>query len=134
MNRSRGRLAVGLGAAAVGWALLLVAAAFVVPAYGGETCGSGGCTSSGSTLFAENGWLVVELLGGVVLVAALAFYALHVVCSKGSELAGRLALGCILALAAVAFVSAASVGLFVIPVVLLLAVSTGYTPRGPTAK
>ena len=39
-----------------------------------------------------------------------------------------------LALAAIAFVGAASVGLFVIPVVFLLAVSTGYTPRGTADK
>jgi high-affinity Fe2+/Pb2+ permease len=131
VNRTRGRLAFGLGAAAVGWAVLLVAAAFLVPAYSGERCGSGGCTSSSSTLFAENGWWVVELLGGVVLVAALAFYALHVLCSKGSELAGGLALGCIVILAAFAFIGAPSIGLFVIPVVLLLVASMGYTPRSP---
>jgi hypothetical protein len=133
MAKNRGRVAFGLGAAAVGWALLLVASAFFVPTYSGETCGIGGCTSSSSTLFAEHGWWVVEVLGAVMVVAAVAFYALHVVCSKESETAALIAVGCTVLLGAFAIVSGFSIGLFVLPIPLLLAGSWSAIPRAPRA-
>jgi hypothetical protein len=135
MNSNRGRVAFGLAAFAVVWALLLVASAFFVPAYSGETCGTGGCTSTSSTLFAENGWLPIALLAGIVTIAAVAFYALHVVCSRGSDRAAKLATWCALVVMAFALVGAASVGLFVLPVALLLGASAMLTPqrRAPRA-
>jgi hypothetical protein len=122
-------MAFGLGAAAVGWALLLVASAFFFPAYSGETCGPGGCTSTSSTLFAENGWWVVALLGGIAVVAAVGFWALHVVCSRGHTSAASVAFWCTILLMFLAMVSAASIGLIVLPVVLFLAASMAFTPR-----
>jgi hypothetical protein len=135
MNSNRGRVAFGLGAAAVGWALLVVASAFFFPAYSGETCGAGGCTASSSTLFAENGWLPVALLAGIAVVAAGGFYALHVVCARGSERAAIVATSCAVVVMAAAIVGAASVGLLVLPVALLLGASAMLTPqrRGPRA-
>jgi hypothetical protein len=133
MSSSRGRVAFGLGAAAVGWALLLIASAFFFPAYSGETCGPGGCTSSSSTLFAENGWWVVELLGAVTVVAAVAFYALHVVCAKESETAATIAVGCTVLLAAFSLLTGFSIGLLVLPIPLLLAASRSVMPRSPRA-
>jgi hypothetical protein len=129
MGINRGRVAFGLGASAVGWALLLVAAAFVFPAYHGETCGSGGCTSTSSTLYAENGWWVVALLGGIAVVAAGAFYELHLVCSRASERAATFAKTSTVVVVLFAVVSAASIGLFVFPVALFLAASTALTLR-----
>jgi hypothetical protein len=134
MGSNRGRVAFGLAASAVGWSLLLVASAFFFPAYSGETCGTGGCTSSSSTLFAENGWLPVGILVGIAAFAAAAFYALHVVCSRGSERAGTIATSCAVVLIALAMVSAASIGLFVVPVALLLVASAALTPRGRASK
>jgi len=80
-------------------------------------------------MFHENGWWVVELLAGVAVVALLAFWALHVVCSKGSDRAARLATGCVVALGVFSFVSGFSIGLFVVPVVMLLTGSVLLTPR-----
>jgi len=135
MSTNRGRVAFGLAAFAVGWAVLLVAAAFFFPAYSGETCGTGGCTSSSSTLFAENGWPAVGLLAGIAAIAAAGFYALHVVCARGSERASIIATSCALVVMAFAIVGAASVGLLVLPVALLLGASAMLTPqrRAPRA-
>ena len=134
MGSNRGHVAFGLGAAAVGWALLLVASAFFFPAYSGETCGTGGCTSTSSTLFAENGWLPVGILVGIAAFAAVAFYALHVVCSQGSARAATIATSCAVVVMAFAILSAASIGLLVVPVALLLVASAMLTPRARPSK
>ena len=121
-GRTRGWLAFGLGAGAMLWAIALVVAAFVVPTYSGEGCqsGPGDSTVCGSlpsqTLFAANGWWVVELLLGVVAVAALAFWAQSA------------AVFLIVLLAIFAIVGSASIGLFVFPLVLLLIASATLTP------
>ena len=135
MSSNRGRLAFGLAAAAVGWALLLVASAFFFRAYSGETCGTAGCTSTSSTLFAENGWLVVLLLAGIAAIAAAGFYALHVVCARGSDRAAKVATWCAVVVLAFGIVGTASVGLLVLPVALLLGASAMLTPqrRAPQA-
>ena len=140
MNVSaRGWLAFALGGGAVLWSCGLVLAAFVMPAYSGEGCQSGvdGSTVCGSlpaqTLFAVNGWWVVELLLGVALVTALAFWALHVYCVTGKPMVMRAAGICIGALGLFAFVSGFSIGLFVFPAVLLLIVSAVLTPS-PEAR
>ena len=104
------------------WAIALVVAAFVVPTYSGEGCqsGPGDSTVCGSlpsqTLFAANGWWVVELLLGVVAVAALAFWAQSA------------AVFLIVLLAIFAIVGSASIGLFLFPLVLLLIASATLTP------
>jgi hypothetical protein len=134
MGKNRRRLAFGLAAAAVGWAVVLVASAFFFPAYAGRTCGTGGCTSTSSTLFAQNGWSVVELLLGVVAVAAIGLDALHVVCARGSDRAAKAATWCVALLGALAVVSAASVGLLVLPVAILLLASAMLTPQARTSK
>jgi hypothetical protein len=121
-GRTRGWLAFGLGAGAMLWAIALVVAAFVVPTYSGEGCqsGPGDSTVCGSlpsqTLFAANGWWVVELLLGVVAVAALAFWAQSA------------AVFLIVLLAIFAIVGSASIGLFLFPLVLLLIASATLTP------
>ena len=129
MGRNRGRVAFGLAASAVGWALLLVALAFVFPAYSGETCGPNGCVSTSSSLFAENGWLVVGLLAGIAAIAAVGFYALHLVCSRGSGQAATVATCCAVLIMAFAIAGAASIGLLVFPVALLLGASAVLTPQ-----
>ena len=134
-GRTRGWLAFGLGAGAVLWALGLVLAAFVLPAYAGEGCQASpdGATVCGSlpsqTLFAANGWFVVEVLLGVVAVAALAFRALHLHCASGTRGAKFAAVFFIVVLAFFAFLGSASIGLFVFPLVLLLIASAALTPK-----
>lgn len=134
-GRARGRLAFGLGAGAVVWALALVLAAFVVPAYSGEGCHAsfGGTTACGplpaQTLYAVNGWWIVELLLGVAAVAALAFWALHVYCATGADTAKGAAVFFIVVLAIVAVVSSFSIGPFVLPMLLLLIASAALTPE-----
>jgi hypothetical protein len=131
----RGRIAFSLGAAAVGWAFFLVSAAFWFPAYAGEDCEfNGGCTSSSATLFSVNGWWVVELLAAVALVTALAFYALHAVCSRQSQSAALLATLCIVALAGFAVVTGFSIGLFVLPIALLLLASRRAMPSSGASQ
>ena len=133
-DRTRGWLAFGLGGGAVLWSLGLLLTAFVAPAYSGEGCqsGPGGSTVCGSlpseTLYAVNGWWVVELLLAVALVTALAFWALHVYCVTGRPSVMRAAGICIGALGFFAFVSGFSIGLFVFPAVLLLVASAALTP------
>jgi hypothetical protein len=132
--KARGWLAFGFGAGAVLWSLGLVLAALIVPAYSGESCeaGPGGAATCGAlpseTLVGANGWFVVELLLAVALVAALAFWALHVRCARGSEHALAAAVFCIVVLAVFSFLTGFSIGLFVFPVVLLLIVSAALTP------
>ena len=130
----RGWLAFGLAASAVGWALALVAASFVAPAYQGSECGPGGdCTSSSATLFAVNGWWVVELLGGVALVTTLAFWALHRRCATESQTAATVATSCIVLLTAFSWLTGFSIGFFVFPVVLLLTASAVLVPTSGRA-
>ena len=134
-GRTRGWLAFGLGAGAVVWALALVLGAFLVPAYGGRSCeaSSGAATVCGSirsqTLFAVNGWWVVELLLGVVAVTALAFWALHVYCATGARRAHSAAVWLIAVLAIFSIVSGFSIGLYVVPAALLLFASAALTPE-----
>jgi hypothetical protein len=137
-GRTRGWLAFGLGAGAVVWALALVLGAFLVPAYGGDTCEAspGSPTVCGSlppqTLFAVNGWWVVELLLGVVAITALAFWALHVYCATGARRAHSAAIWLIALLAIFSIVSGFSIGFYVVPAALLLFASAALTPeRGP---
>jgi MYXO-CTERM domain-containing protein len=128
-------LAFGLGAGAVLWALALVLAAFLVPVYAGEECQASpgresACgTLPSQTLFAVNGWWVVELLAGVTVVAAVAFWALHVSCATGSRSAQRAAVALIVLLGAFAIVSSLSIGFVVVPLVALLIASAALTPE-----
>ena len=133
-SATRGRLAFGFATGAVLWSLALVAGAFVLPAYSGDGCQStpGGSVSCGSlpsqTLFAVNGWWVVELLLAAALVTGLAFSALHRYCVTGRQRVMTAATVFIGLLAAFAFVSGFSIGLFVFPAVLLLIGSAALTP------
>ena len=135
MHSARGWLAFGLGSAALLWSFVLLLAAFVFPAYSGEGCQAppNGATACGAlpseTLFAVNGWWVVELLVGVIAVTALAFWALHLYCARGAQRALGAAAFFIGLLAIFSFLTGFSIGLYVVPVVLLLIVSAAVTPE-----
>jgi hypothetical protein len=119
------------------WATALVVAAFAVPGYSGESCRATPgeaptCSSTSQSLFAVNGWWVVELLLGVMVVAGVALWALHLRCSRQSTVAASVAICCIVALAFFSVVTGLSIGPFVLPVVLLLIASARLTPPAAT--
>ena len=66
------------------------------------------------------------------LLALAAFAGLHRKCATGSALSAAGAWTAIAALALLAVLGAASIGLFVLPATLLLAFSAALTPSGPS--
>lgn len=122
----QGRWAFGLATTAFAWALALIAAAVLAPVYTGA--GPGGTSSS--TLVQENGPRVLLVIVVPAVLTAVAWAALHRRCSKGSRRAARLAWAIVSALAALAILGAATIGLFVLPVALLLAAAAVIAPDG----
>jgi hypothetical protein len=110
-----GRLAFGLTVTAVGWSAALVGAALLFPAY-----------SDGSSLVAYNGAWVLGLIGVPAAVAAAVWFVLHRRCTVGAGTAIAWTLVSLLFLSSL--VSAGSIGLFMLPVVALLAFATIFTP------
>jgi hypothetical protein len=126
---SRGRLAFGLTVGAVAWGLVLVAAAFLVPVYGGSSISSTGVVKSTiATLVGVNGVWVIAPMAVPVVLALLGWFGLHRKCSRGAKAGGYLAWGCVTVLGAFSVVAAASIGLFSVPAVLLLAAAAKLTP------
>ncbi|MGI8801519.1 MAG: hypothetical protein ACR2KV_05010 [Solirubrobacteraceae bacterium] len=134
-NADHGRLACGLTVTAFVWALALVAGALLLPAYTGSSSSSGGgvvsTSNTSSTLAAQNGPGVLLLVALPVFVSVLVWSALHRKCSLGSRSSGQVAWLLIALLLAFAFVAIASIGLFVLPVALLLAAAASLTPAAP---
>lgn len=129
MNARSGRWAFGLTAAAFAWALGLVAAALVAPFYSGVAQSDSGATvTTSSTLVDVNGARVLVVVAVPAVLAALVGIALHRVCTRGSRRAERVAWVAIGVLAVLALLGAASIGLLVLPVALLLGVAAGLTP------
>ncbi len=114
----RGRWAFWMTVAAFLWGLALVAGAFFFPLY-----------SSGLTLTEVNGLGALLPMGLPALLAVLIGLALHRKCSRGSRSGGYVA-GVLLGLLA-AFCVVTSIGAFVLPVVLLLAIAAKLTPSSP---
>lgn len=128
----QGHQAFWLTTAALVWSGALVAAAFLLPVYGVSAASSAGTRSSGSlTLVAVNGLGVLIPVGMPLLLSATAWMALHRKCSRGGSIAGYLAWALVAALAVGCLIAAASIGLFVVPVALLLARAAAITPQGP---
>lgn len=125
----QGRWAFGLTVGAFGWGLALVAAAFLAPVYSGQTSSStGDVAKTSSTLVGQNGlWVIVPAAVPAAL-ALLVWFGLQRKCSRGSRLGTYLAWGAVVVLAVFAVVAAASIGLFVLPAVLLLAAAAAMTP------
>lgn len=131
----RGKWAFGLTATAFAWAVALVIAAMSLPVYSGSRSdgGTGGITTTTTTtttLVGENG---LGVLGVVVLPAVLTvlvWLALHRRCSRGSASSGWAAWGLVGLLWVFCLLAALSVGVFALPVALLLACAAALTPRG----
>ena len=138
----RGRWAFALTLAGFAWALALVAAAFVVPVYSGESVSAQSTGTSGgttvetthrfvSTLVHENGLRVLIPLAIPVALAALVWFALHRRCSRGSRWGGPVAWIVVAVLALFSLVTGFTIGLFVFPVAVLLGTSAAVTPLAP---
>jgi hypothetical protein len=128
-----GRWALGLTAAAFVWALALVAGAFFVPVYSVAEGGSDtGVVSTTSTLVGENGLGVLLPVALPAAVVGLVWLALHRKCSRGSARSGRVAGGLIILLGTFCVLTGFSIGLFVLPTVLLLAGAATVTPGRST--
>jgi hypothetical protein len=124
VKRRRGREALLIAAAL--WSACLLLAAFVLPAYRtvSQTASSPGsehARSATSTLVAVNGlWVLLPLAVPLLAVAAVAF-SLRSRERRGQPTAGFLAWGVIGLLTVLVFLGMASIGVFVLPVVVLLA-------------
>jgi hypothetical protein len=122
--------AFALTLGAFGWALALVPAALLVPVYSSKSSGPGGVVESSSTLVAENGAGVLLPIALPAVLAAVVWIALHRVCSRGSVAGRYVAWGLIGLMGAFCLLAAASIGVFVLPVVVLLACAAGATRWG----
>jgi hypothetical protein len=128
----QGRQAFWLTCAAVAWSAALVGGAFTLPVYGSSGSSSTGAHFSGSlTLVAVNGLGVLVPVGIPLLISAMVWFALHHKCSRGGASAGYLAWMLVAVLALGCATAAASIGLLIVPVALLLACAAAITPQGP---
>jgi len=120
---TRGWAAFGLATAAVAWALLLFPWAFLSPAYRGETCGGTPqtCSSSSATLVEVNGSGVLLWIALPAAAALLGWLLLHRACASRQRPMVNAAWVLVIALLVFSFVTGFSVGLFVLPVAVLLA-------------
>ena len=137
MERDRLRWASALTVLAIGYAAALIAAAALLPTSTGEST-SASMSSSGaqvvttthstsSTLLQDNGPWVLLAAAMPLLVAIIVAIALRRRRSRGGRSSGYLAWSAIGVLAAFCLLALLSVGVFVAPVVGLLAVATSLT-------
>ena len=100
------------------WSVGLLAAALFAPAYGS------------TTLVEENGSSVLLVVAFPAIVSAAVWLALWRRCTRGGAVSGVVAWTCVSLLALFCLIALASIGLFVIPVAVLLACATSVTPLG----
>jgi hypothetical protein len=131
MPESRGAWAFSLTVFAVCWSALVLAGAFWLPAYQGESSSSGGVvTHTSATLVGVNGLDAALLLALPLGLTVAAGIGLHLRCSRGSPAGGAGAWLAVGVLAALTVFGAASIGLYVLPATLLLAAAARLTPAG----
>lgn len=119
--RSAGRRAFALTFGAIVWAVALLPAALLVPIYGGSaSSSSSGTTSTTSTLVGENGTGALTIVALPAVLAVIVALALYWKCSRGSRMGEWLAWIAIGLLGVFIFLSAMTIGLFALPVALLL--------------
>jgi hypothetical protein len=127
----RGRWAFGLTVAAFAWGSALFVAAFVVPIYSSNSSATGASVSSSpSTLVAVNGLWVLGPVAIPALLAGIVGLALHRKCSRGNRASGRLAWVLTWLLAAFSVLTGFSIGVFVLPLAVLLLGAASLTPSG----
>jgi len=131
----RGRIALGLTTAGFLLAAALIPAGFLVPVYGGVSEDASGATATfSSTLVEENGLSVVLVLALPAVVALLVWFALHRKCSRGGARSGGMAWALVAVLGAFSLLGAATIGVFSMPIVALLAGAAAVTPAPSTPE
>lgn len=122
MHSSPGRRAFVLAVLAFVWSVGLLAAALFAPAYGS------------TTLVEENGSGVLLVVAFPAVISAAVWLALWRRCTRGGPVSGAVAWTCVSILVVFCLLGLASIGLFVIPVAVLLACATSVTPLGDRQK
>jgi uncharacterized membrane protein YhaH (DUF805 family) len=119
--RNRWRLAVRLTCAALIWSLGLVVAAVFVPTYGGQTVSdSNGLTLTARTAVQVHGLKAVIVVAVPVMATPVVAGALYRRRLDGWRHSAAVAWTAIVVVALVAVLGILSVGLFMLPVVVLL--------------
>jgi hypothetical protein len=122
MQSSRGRRAFVLTVLAFVWSIGLLVAALFAPAYGS------------ATLVDENGTRVLVVIAVPAVISAAVWLALWRKCTRGGSVSGVVAWTCVSLLAVFCLLALASIGMFVIPVAVLLAWAVSETPPGDHQK
>jgi hypothetical protein len=118
MHSAPGRQAFVLTVLAFVWSAGLFAAALFAPAYGS------------TTLVQENGSGVLLVVAFPAVISAAVWLALWRRCTRGGAVSGVVAWTCVSLLGLFCLIALASIGLFVIPVAVLLACATSLTTPG----
>ncbi len=123
MTRGRwapGRRALVLTASALLWSVGLLVAALVVP------------VSGSATLVDQNGSGILLVIAIPAVVSALAWIALWRKCARGGRVSGYVAWTCVWVLSGFCVLAILSIGVFVAPAAVLLALAAKGTPSGAT--
>ena len=124
----RWRLSVRLSVAALVWSLGLLLAALIAPVYSTSSASDvNGVTLGSATLVQENGAWVLILVGIPAAVSAVVIVALRARRS-GARWGTPLAWTAIALLTAEALVGVMTIGLFIVPAIVLLVVATRRAP------
>jgi hypothetical protein len=125
----RWSLAVRLTAVALVWSLGLIIAAALVPAYGTEASSQiDGVTLTNSTLLQDKGAGALVLVMIPVLVSVIVVIAMRFRRRQDAAWSGRVAWTAIGALTVESLLGIATVGAFMLPVAILLALSMRLVP------
>ena len=117
------RLSVRLSVAAFVWSLGLVLAGLFAPVYSTSSSDVNGVTLGSATLVQENGARVLILIAIPALASAIVILALRARRS-GARWGAPLAWAAIALLTAEALVGIMTIGLFIVPAIILLALAT----------
>lgn len=136
----RGRWAFALASAAVACALALIPAAFVVPVYSTQSAASVGQSAGASASVAHGGASLIAVNGASpgllilitlpAMLAALAWLGLHRTCSGRAASGQFVATLAMVVLAVLMLLTGLSIGVELLPVLVLLLVARKLTPTG----
>jgi hypothetical protein len=129
----RGRRAAQITAAAFVWSLGLILAALVAPVQDQAVSTPEGPTLATLTVVQQHGDWVLIPVAVPALASLVVAVALWLVRARGSRVAATVAWSAIGVLAAFALFSIASIGVFIVPVVILLAWAARVSLPGPTS-
>jgi hypothetical protein len=131
MAARRWRVATRLGVVALVWSSGLVLAALFVPAYTSDsTSGVNGVTITRSTLAQENGARAIVLVAVPVLACIVVLWAIRAR-RGGARWATPVAWAGVGLVAAEALVGILTIGAFILPAVILLAMAVPLAPGPP---